>query len=334
MWEVVSLLRQGGTMRHPTMRLKRKPARNSLIYGPVPSRRLGKSLGLDLIPHKACTYDCIYCQLGHTKNKTMEREEFVPTDEVIEQLRDHTASSEIPDYITLSGSGEPTLHERLGKIIAEIKRITDVPVALITNSSLLWNPKVRSECAQADLVLPSLDAGDEGLFTTINRPHSKISFAEMLEGLILFRREYPGPVWLEVMLLYGINTDRASLLMIKEAADRIGPTKIQLNTVTRVPAETSAVRLSETRMQEICEYFGSNAEVIADFQGGFTTSYSRAKRKEILDLLARRSCTVEDIAAGLQSHPHFLAKELARLEKEGQIEKAEWDGKVLYRSLQ
>ncbi len=166
------------------------------IFGPVPSRRLGRSLGVDLVPFKTCSYDCIYCQLGRTTNQTVERREWVPLDAVLAELRGKLASQ--PDYITLSGSGEPTLYSRLDELIDGIRAMTEVPIAVLTNGSLLWQPEVRSKLLRAHLVIPSLDAGDERTFQAIDRPHGTISFKRMLWGLIDFRREYQGQYWLEV----------------------------------------------------------------------------------------------------------------------------------------
>ena len=173
------------------------------IFGPVPSRRLGRSLGVDLVPFKTCTYNCIYCQLGRTTNRTLERHEWVPLDDVLGELETKLATQ--PDYITLSGSGEPTLYSRTGELIERIKSLTDVPVAVLTNGSLLWDADIRSQLMDADLVIPSLDAGDGAMFQAVNRPHEDISFEEMLSGLIEFCRQFRGQYWLEVMFLAGHN---------------------------------------------------------------------------------------------------------------------------------
>ena len=169
------------------------------VFGPVPSRRLGRSLGVDLVPHKTCSYDCIYCQLGATTCKTTERKEWVPLDDVLEQLKAKLSTA--PDYITLSGSGEPTLYSRAEELIDRIKAMTDVPVAVLTNGSLLWQEEVRRQFMKADLVIPSLDAGDEGMFRLVNRPHEDVTFERMLAGLVDFRREFRGAYWLEVFVL-------------------------------------------------------------------------------------------------------------------------------------
>ena len=185
---------------------------SNYIFGPVPSRRLGRSLGVDLVPFKTCTYDCIYCQLGRTTNKTIQRKEWVPLDDVVTELE--TKLSSQPDYITLSGSGEPTLYSRTGELIDRIKAVTNVPVAVLTNGSLLWNQEVRARLMNADLVVPSLDAGDEAMFRAVNRPHEDISFERMLQGLIDFRHEFQGKYWLEVFLLAGHNAIAAEVVTL------------------------------------------------------------------------------------------------------------------------
>ncbi len=190
------------------------------VFGPVPSRRLGRSLGVDLVPFKTCSYDCIYCQVGRTTNQTIERKEWVPMDAVLDELKVKLACR--PDYVTLSGSGEPTLHSRLGETIEHIQAMSDVPVAVLTNGSLLWQKEVREELALADAVLPSLDAGNGLKFAFINRPHPCLTFERMVEGLIAFRDEFPGQYWLEVFLLGGYTAIlvaplRGSLSEFKQA---------------------------------------------------------------------------------------------------------------------
>ena len=164
-------------------------AAQQLVYGPVPSRRLGRSLGVDLVPLKTCTYDCVYCQLGRTTSKTVRRGRWVDPEAVGAQVRDKLSSK--PDVIALAGSGEPTLHAGIGAVIDGIKAITDVPVAVITNGSLLGRPAVRRELAAADIVLPSLDAPSEELFRRVNRPHESLHLADLIDGLVSFRAALP-----------------------------------------------------------------------------------------------------------------------------------------------
>src|ERR1035437_696237 len=212
--------------------LRQSPSENlKHVFGPVPSRRLGRSLGVDLVPFKTCSYDCIYCQLGRTTRKTVERKEWVPMDAVLDELKRKLTCR--PDYITLSGSGEPTLHSRLGEIIEHIQAMTAVPVAVLTNCSLLWQAEVRDEVALADVVLPSLDAPDPERFEFINRPHPDITFERLLDGLAAFRREFSGKYWLEVMLLGGYTSLPPQIRQLAEWTRRIQPDKVQLNTAAR-----------------------------------------------------------------------------------------------------
>ena len=276
------------------------------IFGPVPSRRLGRSLGVDLVPFKTCTYDCIYCQFGRTTCKTLERKEWVPLEDVLEELQAGLSSG--PDYITLSGSGEPTLFSRVGELVDRIKAVTDVPVAVLTNGSLLWRPDVRSQLGGADLVIPSLDAGDEAIFQAVNRPHEDISFDRMLGGLIDFRREFQGRCWLEVFLLAGHTGMEAEVAKLAKCVDLIRPDRVQLNTVTRPPAEGFAVGVPRERMGELTAMFNPPAEVIADFRGVHKQAVFSAGRETVLDMLRRRPCTLEDIAAGLGMHRNEVIK--------------------------
>lgn len=284
-----------------------------LVYGPVPSRRLGRSLGVDLVPFKTCTYDCVYCQLGRTTRKTMRRQRWVDPSDVVAQVRARLESE--PDVIALAGSGEPTLHAGIGDVIAGIKRLTDVPVAVITNGSLLSHPTARRGLAAADIVLPSLDAPSDGLFQLINRPHAALRFADVVGGMIAFRNGYPGQLWLEVMLLAGVTGMVAEVERLAELAARIAPDRIQLNTAVRPPAESFVAPVPDSSLQAFAGLFTPHAEVIADIlpAGGSRV----AAREDILALLSRRPCTVAGIAAGLGIHHGEALKAATQLVTEG-----------------
>ena len=287
-----------------------------LVYGPVPSRRLGRSLGVDLVPLKTCTYDCVYCQLGRTTRKAVRRQRWVDPSDVVAQVRARLESE--PDVIALAGSGEPTLHAGIGDVIAGIKQLTNVPVAVITNGSLLSRPAVRRGLADADIVLPSLDAPDDGLFQIVNRPHKALRFADVLGGMIAFRQGYRGQMWLEVMLLAGVTAMVAEVERLAELAARISPDRIQLNTAVRPPAESFVAPVTEGSLQEFAGLFTPHAEVIAD-----TTSAGGdriAGGADILALLSRRPCTVADIAAGLGIHHGEALKAVTALVAKGALE--------------
>lgn len=293
------------------------------VFGPVPSRRLGLSLGVDLVPFKTCSYDCIYCQLGRTTNRTVERREYVPTHDVLDEVgRKLGAIAEQgvrPDYITLSGSGEPTLHSQIGEVIAGIKGMTNVPIAVLTNGSLLWRDEVIDELAEADLIIPSLDAGDAALFRHVNRPHESISFDEIVRGLVELRGRFRGEIRLEVFLLAGVTGIDAEVLKIAGLADEIRPDRLQLNTAVRPTAEDFAFALSSDEMKRFARLMGPNAEAIADFHGIHEAAQFRASREDVMALLERRPCTLKDIAVALSLHPNEASKHVGELEREGRV---------------
>ncbi len=305
---------------------------SSYIFGPVPSRRLGRSLGVDLVPFKTCTYDCIYCQLGRTPCTTTERKPWAPLEAVLENLAKKLATN--PDCITLSGSGEPTLYSRLDELIARIKTMTDVPVAVLTNGSLFGDKQLRRQLLNADLVVPSLDAGDEPMFQAINRPHPDISFEGMVNGLIDFRREFPGKYWLEVFIIGGYTAIPDELEKIVRYVRRINPDRVQLNTVTRPPAEDYALAVSADRLAELAKLFQPEAEVIADFRGVHRQAEFIAGQADVLEMLRRRPCSLEDIAAGLEMHRNEVIKYLEEIRAEKLLEESIVAGKVYYSASQ
>ena len=271
------------------------------IYGPVPSRRLGRSLGIDLVPFKTCTYDCLYCQLGRTTNKTVDRRKYIAVDAIMEELERKLAAGDPPDTITLAGSGEPTLNVGIGDLIENIKSRTNIPLAVLTNGSLLWMDDVRDALMTADLVLPSLDAGDESTFQYVNRPHGDISLERVVSGIAAFTRRFPGEVWLEVLLLAGVTGITSEARKIATLAKHIGPARVQLTTVSRPPAEEFAYPLSADRMLDLKHLFPRRVELVggANIHRAFPPAFRDARGEEILDLLGRRPCTVLDIATGL-----------------------------------
>lgn len=281
------------------------------VFGPVPSRRLGRSLGVDVVPYKRCTLDCIYCQVGKTPEVTLTRGEFVPLDEVLREIDRKLSEGAAPDFITISGSGEPTLYSRLGDLIAAIKTRTQTPVAVITNGTLLWDPAVRDALRDASLVMPSLDAWDETSFASVNRPHPALRFDQIVEGLVTFRNEFSKPIWLEILLLADTPDDRLPVLV--ELVRRIRPDRIQLNTVARPPAEPFARPMPEQRLRAAAALFGPNAEIIADFQQRHPQPKTTATPEDILALLKRRPCSLEDITAGLSIPQETALEHLATL---------------------
>ena len=302
----------------------------SYVFGPVPSRRLGRSLGVDVVPFKTCTYDCVYCQLGRTTCRTIERKEWVPLEDVLDDVKAKLSTR--PDYITLSGSGEPTLFSRLGELIDGIKRMTNVPVALLTNGSLLWQPEVRGAVRDVDLLIPSLDAGDELRFRHINRPHEAISFDLLMEGLGAAREACRGQYWLEVFLLAGYTTIEAEVRKLARCVELIKPDRVQLNTVTRPPAEDFAEGISPRRLVELSHLFDPPAEVVADYHQVHEQTQFAVSRDEIIGLLRRRPCSIDGIAQGLSMHPNEVVKYVEALQADNLVETTWTAGKRHYRA--
>jgi len=305
------------------------PQRKTHIYGPVPSRRLGLSLGVDLVPYKTCSYDCIYCQLGATTKKTVELKEYVPTEEVLADFANWLELDGNADYITMSGSGEPTLHSGLAEIIIRIKELTEIPVAVITNGSLMWSESVAEACALADLVVPSLDAGSAEVFAQVNRPHPDITFDLMLKGLQAFRERYDGVIWLEVMLVGGVNDSPGQISAMAGLIETIRPERIQVNTVVRPPTEKYAECISPDRLRHLAATLGG--EAIASFDASHMHEAKSSHAGSIVELLKRRPCTVLDIASGLGIHENEVVKQLNRMLEEGTVVAERRGDNVLYR---
>ena len=291
----------------------------SLIFGPVPSRRLGFSLGVDPVPLKTCTYNCLYCQLGRTDQTVFERKEYVPMDRILGELRDVLAEERRIDYITFSGSGEPTLHAKLGEIIRKIKQMTSTPVAVLTNGSLLHLEEVRRDLSEADLVVPSMDAVSEETFRAVSRPYGHLDLEKILEGLKTFCRDYTGQIWLEIMLVHGINDTPEEIERMRAIASEIQPDRIQLNTVVRPPAETSAHPVPPEDLERIRALFGDQCEVIAKFTPRDQSAYKEDIAQAVLALVERRPVTVEDMSDSLGLHQNEILKYISVLEKEGRI---------------
>lgn len=300
------------------------------LYGPVPSRRLGYSLGVDLLPFKTCSMDCIYCQLGGEARTTMRRKSFVPVETVLAEIADVLKSGRQVDAVTFSGSGEPTLHPGLGRLIRGIKGLTTVPVIVLTNSSLLDRPAVRRAVAEADVVVPSLDAATERAFRKVNRPHPAVSAAGVIDSLAALRREYRGQIWLEILLVKGINDRPADLRALKKAIVRIQPDRIQLNTVVRPPAESSARPLSLRDLEKIRAFLGGPAEIIASFAKEDREEAPADLSIRILDFIRRRPETASAIARSLGIKPEDVRQVCRTMEKTGRIRSVSHGGRVFF----
>lgn len=269
------------------------------VFGPVNSRRLGRSLGIDVVPLKTCTYNCVYCQLGRTTLQTLSRREYVPVATVLAELEDYLTRGVQADYLTFSGSGEPTLHVRLGEMIAAIKRMSNLPVVVFTCGALLPDPQVRRELALAALVNCSLDAATDATFQALDRPHGKLALPEVLEALQQFRRDYHGELWLQIMLIRGMNDHPEEIAALREMITKIAPARVHLNTAVRPPAESAVRALSRSELQAIAAALGPPAEVIVEHAESQQSPTTAALDAQIKNLIARHPATLSQIAASL-----------------------------------
>lgn len=303
------------------------------IFGPVPSRRLGMSLGVDLVPHKVCTLDCVYCECGATKKLTLDRKEYILYDKVTAELEKYFSENIDPDYITFSGSGEPTLNSRIGDVLQFVKKIRpNIPVAVLTNGTLLSDEKVRKELLDADLVLPSFDAMVNTDFQRVNRPVAELDLDKYLQGLVDFRKEFKGQIWLEILIIPDYNDSEENILRLRDAIVKINPDKVQLNTLDR-PGSVSDLRAaSHTELQRIVEIWNlPNVDIIASVpQRKNIKSYRKDTEVAILETISRRPCTLDDLSQILGLHFNEINKYLGVLEEEKKITTIKQDRGFFY----
>lgn len=304
------------------------------LYGPVLSRRLGLSLGIDLVPKKVCTYNCIYCQLGRTTLRTLERKPYFPVEEVLEEARQVLRDApEGIDYLTISGSGEPTLNSGIGELIRGLKEMSPIPVAVITNGSLLFMDEVKEALLEADLVVPSLDAVTQAVFETVNRPHPDLEISKVIQGIRDFRRAFEGKVWLEVLLCRGINDNPADIEALKGAIEEIDPDLVHLNTVWRPGAEDYAYPVPEERLRAIAERLGPKAVVVAPRGGKKGPSPQEDLERRVLRILQTRPQTLEDLSAALGVEEERVLRVLEGLSAKGKVASRLFNHRIYYEAL-
>jgi wyosine [tRNA(Phe)-imidazoG37] synthetase (radical SAM superfamily) len=301
------------------------------VFGPISSKRLGQSLGVDLLPPKSCTWNCLYCQLGKTRSFVTERQEFFSREDILEEIGQALKVNRNLDWITFVGSGETMLYKGIGWLIAQVKKLTTVPVAVITNGSLLYLPEVREELLQADAVLPSLNAGSEALHNKIDRPASGLTFQQHVDGLVAFRHEYQGRLWIEVMLLGGINDSDEALHDLARVLQQINPDMVHLVLPTR-PAPEQEIRLpSDECLEQAIAILSEVAMVVNPLKGNMDLRSApdlleaitaivsrhpvqqRELQKAIADRFAAESTKVDDVMQTL-----FATGRFSRVEHNGE----------------
>jgi len=303
------------------------------VFGPVPSRRLGKSLGIDPIPLKTCNWNCVYCQLGRTVPLTLERGEYVPRHELLAEV-EQALSAQKPgevDWVTFVGSGEPTLHAGLGWMIRQVKARTDLPVAVITNGSLLYLPEVRDELSAADAILPTLDAANARLFKQINRSAPRLTYDRHVEGLYIFRRMYSGKLWVEVMLIQGMNDTLEALQELALVLKTIRPDQVQITLPLRPPAEAWVRPADISGLQRVKEILGKVVPVVIPDSSQAQAARIGDLADTILSVVTRHPMQEEELFLLLNrwsgEEVHAAIRELAETHK---IQAVERNGQMFW----
>lgn len=313
--------------------LNNKKLKTKRVFGPVLSKRLGNSLGIDVIPHKTCSYNCIYCQLGSEGNTITDLTNYYSVDEIIYELKEALLNNKNIDYITFTGSGEPTLYKDLKKLIYEIKQITDIPVCIITNGSLLYKQEMRSNLLLADLIIPSLDAGNEETFKLIDNPNKKIDFDKMVEGLIEFKKVFKGEYWLEIFLLKDINDNEDELDDIIKIVKKIKPDRIQLITATRRVANEKAKALSDEELKKVKKYFNSKCDIEIDIPNISENHKGNTRiltEEDIVNFLIRQPDTAYIIAKSFNENERKVKELLDLLIKKNKVREEIVNGVISY----
>ncbi len=303
------------------------------LFGPVPSRRLGMSLGVDLVPKKVCSLDCVYCEVGKTTKLTLDRKEYIKFDKIKEELFHYFNNNPDPDYITFSGSGEPTLNIFIGDALLFIKQNKpNIPIAVLTNGTLFCEKNVREAILNADVVLPSLDAATEEVFKKINRPAKNLSFDKYINGLIDFRKDFKGKFWLEIFILPNYNDTENELTEIRNMILKIKPDSIQLNTLDRPGTVQNLRGATRDELQRIVDFLNiDNVEIIAASpERKNILSYRNDKETAIIETIERRPCTLDDLTKILGLHVNEINKYLDVLEAENKIETKKQERGVFY----
>ena len=307
--------------------------KQNAVFGPVASRRLGLSLGIDLLNFKTCSLNCVYCELGLTSHLTMERGRFRDYQDVLGQVEERLTQLDTPpDSLTLAGSGEPTLHMDLSKTLQGLRTISPIRRVVLTNSTLMHLPEVRRDLSQADIVVPSLDAVSMEVFNKLNQPAAGLNPQAMVDGLIRFRQQYAGQIWLEILLVKGINDHQAELELLRRAVKDIAPDILQLNTIVRPPAVSGFLPVPQHELEQIADSFELPAQVAG--QSAAQPSLDAAELKNIITQTTNmRPCTMEDLMQISGHTKQDLEKALAELLADGHLQQEDFDGRAYFRGV-
>jgi len=298
------------------------------IYGPVRSARLGLSLGLDLVPHKTCCYDCIYCQQGRTTRKTFKLAEWVSVDDVVEELRDFVAQYRGPiDAITLAGSGEPCLNSGFGKALRAAKDLGVAPVCVLTNGAPFLYESVRNAAVDADIVIPTLTSARKRTFKALHRPVEGILPDALISAWLEFKRRFRGRFVVEVMVVAGYNDTDVEVEALRGALATLEPDEVQLNTVRRPPSEEFAKAVGWERLQQIGQALGVPFSLPKREGRGAPRS---DEAEVVLGILKRRPCGAAEIAQTLAVPTNHILKILLDLQEQGRVKAKRVGGKIFY----
>ena len=304
------------------------------VFGPVFSRRLGFSLGVDLVPYKVCSMDCLYCEVGATTEKTAERAEYVPLEGVKAELSEFLKHEPEIDFITFSGYGEPTLFSRLGELINWIREtFPKYSLALLTNSSLLYRDDVIADVKNLNLILPSLDAGREDTLKKLNRPVQGTTLGRIVEGIKRAKEETKAEVWLETLFVKGINDADEEIESLGRLVREIEPDKWQLNTVVRPPAY-NVEGLSYEELLEIARKVGyPRTEIIAHPKGRKRKIPVPHVKEEIFKIVSRRPSPIGEIAEALGITRDEAERFVEELKREGKVKEVTYGGEPYIKGL-
>lgn len=300
------------------------------LFGPVPSRRLGQSLGISPIPPKTCNYSCVYCQIGRTTHFTNTREDFYPKEEILGEIKSFIKKNTNFDYITFVGEGEPTLCKSLGWLIDSTKKITNKPIAVITNGALLYDVNLRKELLEADVILPTLDAGTQELFKEINRPIKSLILDQIINGMKNFRSEFKGKIWMEVMLVKDLNDDPENISKIRDILDELNCDRVYVNVPIRPPAERWVEIPEKERIVSICKELKAHNIAHYEDEVGFHINDDIDYKDQILKTTTRHPLREDQIISMIALPEKDIRQLLKEMHQEGILRRLEYNNQIFW----